>query len=374
METITFGCRANQYQTDLLSGQLSNADNTCLINTCSVTVDAERSSRRAIRRALSQGKKVIVCGCLARLAGDKLKKEFRDIEIRDLDPLVPSSQFSVPNIRANLLIEDGCEHFCSYCIVPYARGKVQSKPADQVIDEAKELVRAGAREIVLTGINLGAYQHDLVSLIGHLSLIEGLLRIRLSSIEPMYLTEKLIDGIAATPKVCRSLHVPLQSGDDGILKAMNRDYSRNDYLALVDHARKKIPDCGLSTDVIVGFPGEGEKEFQNTVDLINKAMFSRLHVFSYSRRTGTPAVNFPGHVNPVIKKQRNRSLRELGARQMRSFAEQYLGQEVELLVEQKGEGLTSNYIRCFFNDPLNPIGTIKKIFARSANNSGEIRG
>lgn len=272
------------------------------------------------------------------------------------------------------MIQDGCEHFCSYCIVPRARGKVKSKPPEEVAAEAERLIAAGAREIILTGINLGTYQHGLPEVLRRLSSIEGLLRLRLSSLEPMYLTKGLVDAVAETPKVCRHLHIPLQSGDNIVLKAMNRNYTRDEYLEIIHYIRSKIPDCGITTDVIVGFPGEGEKEFQNTVDLINQIKFSRLHVFTYSKRKGTPAADFPGQVNIGEKKKRNNILQEIRINLMGGFAQQYLGKEIEILVEQKGEGLTPNYIRCFFNDPIDLSGSLKKILVRSVNNSGEIGG
>jgi threonylcarbamoyladenosine tRNA methylthiotransferase MtaB len=271
------------------------------------------------------------------------------------------------------MIQDGCEHFCSYCIVPYARGKIKSKPLEDVIEEAKQLISAGAREIVLTGINLATYQYNLSSLLPRLSSIVSLHRIRLSSLEPMYIQRKLIDAVAENPKACKHLHLPLQSGDNDILRAMNRNYSRGDYLELVQYIRGKIPDCGITTDIIVGFPGEGEKEFQNTLDLIEEVKFSRMHIFTYSKRKGTPAAEFPNQVDEKIKHKRNKILHELRAKYMAEFARQYLNQDIEILVEQKGEGLTSNYVRCFFNDPADSSGDIKKIFAKLVANSGEIR-
>jgi threonylcarbamoyladenosine tRNA methylthiotransferase MtaB len=271
------------------------------------------------------------------------------------------------------MIQDGCEHFCSYCIVPFARGKVTSKPLDQIIAEAKQLVSAGAREIILTGINLGTYQHDLSSVIRRLSSIPNLMRIRISSVEPMYLTRKLIDTVAQTPGACHHFHLPLQSGDNEILKAMQRNYTAEDYLGMIDYIRSKIPDCGISTDIIVGFPGEGEKEFKNTLLLVKRAGFSRLHIFPYSKRKGTAAVIFPGQISTATKKQRSKLLSSLNRQLMCEFAGRYLGGEVEILVEQKGEGLTSNYIRCHFNDPPDSSGSHKIILARSVNNLGEIR-
>jgi len=379
----TLGCKANQYQTEILKSQLAAADSRLaafgeradlyVINTCTVTEDADRKSRQAIRRALRLGKKVIVAGCYARLKGEKLKEMFPEIEIKDFDPL-PSLISPRPRIRANLMIQDGCQHFCSYCIVPYARGEIKSKPIEEVIEEAKGLVETGAREIILTGINLGTYQYNLNTVIMLLSQIKQLQRIRLSSIEPMYLSKVLIDCMAETPKVCHHLHVPLQSGDNEMLKSMNRNYTREEYLGLTNYVRNKLPDCGITTDIIVGFPSEGEKEFQNTVDLVNQIKFSRLHIFPYSKRYGTPAANFPNQVGTETRKHRSKILQELRKKYMIEFANQYLGKEVEILVEQKGEGLTSDYIRCFFNDPSDSSGNLKTIFARSMTDSGEIRG
>jgi threonylcarbamoyladenosine tRNA methylthiotransferase MtaB len=412
----TLGCKANQYQTEVLKSEFRNGSTSSpfppsraksrdpqaefvdfheqadvyVINTCTVTVDADRKSRQVIRKALRQNPKakVIVTGCYARLEGKKLKEMFPEITLTPSIPLslrergkpevLRSAKCEVGRrkgvrVRANLMIQDGCEHFCSYCIVPYARGKIKSKPLEDVIEEAKQLISAGAREIVLTGINLATYQYNLSSLLPRLSSIVSLHRIRLSSLEPMYIQRKLIDAVAENPKACKHLHLPLQSGDNDILRAMNRNYSRGDYLELVQYIRGKIPDCGITTDIIVGFPGEGEKEFQNTLDLIEEVKFSRMHIFTYSKRKGTPAAEFPNQVDEKIKHKRNKILHELRAKYMAEFARQYLNQDIEILVEQKGEGLTSNYVRCFFNDPADSSGDIKKIFAKLVANSGEIR-
>lgn len=384
----TLGCRANQYQTEVLRLQVasdklqvvefSSEADIYVINTCTVTIDADRKSRQAIRRALRQNPKaeVQVAGCFARLEGPKLKKLFPSIKIKEkLETWnLPPSTDKTKRVRMNLMIQDGCEHFCSYCIVPYARGKITSKPVDQVNNEAEQLIQAGAREIVLTGINLGTYQFDLSKVIQQLSAIPELLRIRLSSIEPMYISRGLIDAAAKLPKVCRHFHLPLQSGDNSILKKMDRNYTRDDYLGLVNYIRNKIPDCGITTDIIVGFPGEGDQEFQNTLDLVNQAKFSRIHIFPYSRRKGTPAAEFPEQVDEKAKKKRSKTLNSLRTRLMVEFASRYLNKEVEILVEQKGEGLTSNFIRCFFDDPADSSGNPIKIFVELANDSGEIRG
>lgn len=369
----TLGCRANQYQSFALECQMTNDQcqmvkfgqpaDIYVINTCTVTADADRKSRQAIRRALRLAKKVIVTGCYARLQSELLKKLFPDIEILRDSPPSPCQGRGGQRVRVreNLLIEDGCENYCSYCIVPYARGKVVCKPLDQIIEEAKQLVEAGAREIVLTGINLGAYHYDLSSVIHRLSSLGNLYRIRLSSIEPQYITNELIDAIADNPKVCHHLHLPLQSGDNKILKLMNRQYIAEEYLKLVERIKRKLPDCGITTDVIVGFPGEGEEEFQNTVLLIDEIKFSRIHIFPYSKRELTTATQFPNQVDHQTKKRRFAIINKLRDKYIREFAEQYLGKEMEILVEQKGEGLTSNFIRVKFDDSQNLTGKIHRI-------------
>lgn len=367
----TLGCRANQYQTEIIKNKLttnnlqlttfSDVADIYVINTCTVTEDADRTSRQAIRRALRQNPnaRVIVTGCYARLEGETLKGLFTGIEVAVSLPA--SFTFTSPLIRSNLMIQDGCEHFCSYCIVPYARGKFQSKTPEDVISEAKRMVAAGAKEIVLTGINLGAYQYSLPDLLTRLSALDGLLRLRLSSIEPMYLTKELIDAIARTPKACRSLHLPLQSGDDDILKAMQRSYSRDDYLALIEYIRDRMPECGISADVIVGFPGEGEKEFKNTVNLLDQIKLSRMHIFPYSKRKGTRAAELPNHVSAKVKKERLKVLEQIRTEHMRTLAENYLDREVEVLVENIGVGLTSNFIRVLYPGNESEVGTLKML-------------
>lgn len=385
--SLTLGCRANQYQTETLKSNLKlpnskvvdfkEVADVYLINTCTVTEDADRTSRQAIRRAMRQNPKakIIVAGCYAKLNRQALAEEFPQAEIMtDLTTAANAPRTSPSRIRENLMIQDGCDHFCSYCLVPYARGPVTSKSVEQVISEAKALVAGGTREIVLTGINLGTYQYDLSRVAGRLSKIPNLKRIRFSSIEPMYLTRELIDSLAKIPKICPHLHLPLQSGDDRILKLMRREYTAGDFLKLVDSIRKKIPDCGLTTDIIVGFPEEGEQEFQNTVRTIKKINFSRLHVFPYSRRPGTPAAEFSNQVEPQAKNARVKELRTLNRQLMVAFARQYQDKRVELLVEQPGAGLTGNFIRGFFNETGDSSGSLKLITAKTITNSGEIRG
>jgi threonylcarbamoyladenosine tRNA methylthiotransferase MtaB len=271
------------------------------------------------------------------------------------------------------MIENGCDNFCSYCIVPFVRGKIKSKPFDQVIAEARSLAKAGVKEIILTGINLGEYgrmtndkfqmtnkipmtksQLIFPELIEEISKIDGLLRIRLSSIEPMYITNALISVIKNNQKVCKHLHIPLQSGDDKILKAMNRNYTSKDFLNMIRKIRKQIKDIAVTTDIIVGFPGEDEKAFKNTCKLAEQSQFSRIHIFSYSDRPGTAASKLPNKIDPKTTAIRYVKLGELRDQYMLKFHRSFMKKPVEVLIEQRDkktgmyEGLTGGFIRVFF--------------------------
>ena len=323
--------------------------------------------------------------------------------ISDLASSSPISDLRSHPVRSNLMVEDGCENFCSYCIVPYVRGKIKSKPIDEIISEVKQMVKDGVKEIVLTGINLGEFKvsndqipsakqnsnsefksspisdlpspisdlpspisdlpspisdlsspiSDLSSLIDTISKIDGLLRIRLSSIEPMYVTDELIKAAKENPKVCEHFHIPLQSGDDGILKAMNRNYTTKDFLDIAKKIREQIKDAAITTDIIVGFPGEDEQAFKNTLKLVDKIQFSRIHIFPYSDRPGTKAQKLPHKVDPRIIVSRQERLDKLREQLMLKFHRSFKDQRMEILVEQRDrktgalEGLTSNYIRVF---------------------------
>jgi len=248
------------------------------------------------------------------------------------------------------MVEDGCENFCSYCIVPHVRGKVKNRKMKDILCDAGKMIASGVKEIVLTGINLGEFP-DLNSLISALSNIEGLLRIRLSSIEPQYVSDALIDVMKNNDKVCRHFHIPLQSGDDGILKAMNRRYTSKQYSALTGKIKKKIKDVAITTDIIVGFPGEDEKAFRNTCRLVDKLKFSRIHIFPYSDRPGTAAFKFKNKIDPKVTGSRCEKLDKLRKKYMLSFHRSFKGKPMAVLVENKDkssgmfEGLTGNYIR-----------------------------
>jgi threonylcarbamoyladenosine tRNA methylthiotransferase MtaB len=274
--------------------------------------------------------------------------------------------FAGERTRATLKVQDGCEQFCSYCVIPYARGPSRSRPAGEILEEATALVGRGFREIVVTGIHLGAWGGDLAppdggtgqrprlsSLIGALAAIPGLARLRLSSVEPMEVEEELLELLAGVPRLCRHLHVPLQSGADRVLARMNRGYSAADYLDVVDRARAAVPLLGLTTDVMVGFPGETEADFRETLDVVRRARFSRLHVFRYSRRPGTPAATMPGQLDAEVMKARSDELIRAGHELGREFREGLVGLTLEVLIEKvsrargkfQAQGLTDNYVR-----------------------------
>jgi len=406
----TLGCKSNQYETDAMARIASSLGaelvpypghaDIYVINTCTVTGNAAKKSRHAIRFAkkINPNSKVIATGCDVEL--EKIKEadlilnnnEKPDFKrhLASLTSHLPSLNSHLtsnsPNshIRANLLIEDGCENFCSYCIVPYVRGKVRSRPADEILNEAKVMVDNGVKEIVLTGINIGEFTMEpetfnitpsvlsghlpltkgekerglrqvppLISLINGLSKIEGLLRIRLSSIEPMYVDDALIKIVKENPKVCKHLHIPMQSGDDGILKAMNRNYTAKGFEALIKRIKNQVKDIAITTDIIVGFPGEEEAAFKNTCKLVDKLQFSRIHIFSYSDRPKTAATKLPNKVDPKTMAKRHEKLDALRAKYMLKFHKSFSKNPMEVLIEQKDrktglyEGLTTNYIRVF---------------------------
>jgi threonylcarbamoyladenosine tRNA methylthiotransferase MtaB len=426
MTTIAFhtlGCKVNQYESKALSREaeryglsvtdFSSPADIYIINTCTVTQLADKKSRKAIKLAKKRNPnaKIIVTGCYGELQPEEIKevgeadlivknREKREL-IKKLCPhsnphpavLEPRLPYERPSpygrglpagqagkegegfrIRENLMIEDGCEEFCNYCIVPYARGSVRSKPIHEAVKEAKEMVRSGVKEIVLTGINLGAYGDKLPDLIGQLAKIEGLLRIRLSSLEPMYITKELIEAIASTPKVMKHLHIPLQSGSDKVLKAMGRRYSTADYRKLIMAIRSKIPRIALNTDIIVGFPGETENDLKDTVRFVQETGFSRIHVFSFSVRPGTLAAEMQNKIEPIVIRERAEKMQALRIRLMRDFTKASMKEPEHVLVEgidkRYGllEGLTESYIRVFFKGSKNLIGKIAKVNIRDIRN------
>ncbi len=392
----TLGCKTNQSDAASLASELvfqgheivplSEAADAYIIHTCTVTHKTDYQSRQLIRQAIAKnpGAQVIVTGCYAQVSPEPL------LAIPGVDFVVGVSEHEkIPGIlgsrtklketcllsstvegqrcfddrrlplfsertRAYLKVQDGCNAFCSYCIVPYARGRNRSLPLERAVSKARGLFFRGFKEIVLTGIHLGTYGEDLVpahSLLNLLQALEGEsmdMRVRLSSVEPTELTPALIDFLAGSKKVCPHLHIPLQSGDDGILQRMNRNYSGAFFETLVNHLVRAIPDLAIGSDVIAGFPGEDERAFGNTVNLIARLPIAYLHVFPFSARKGTPAATFSGQVSSQVIKARCQTLRELGEKKRRTFYGAFLGRKLKVLVESKrdrGSGLLKGYSR-----------------------------
>ena len=395
----TLGCKINQYETDALRRDFAAHGNTIvpfeadadiyIINTCTVTAKSDYQCRQVIKSAIKRGKgaQVIVTGCYAETRPEELKTiegvslvigngEKMTIPVRLSATLGPGSAAPVHAVRSKargfLKIQDGCDNGCSYCIVPFARGNPRSKPLDTVLREFEELVNAGYPEVVLSGIHIGKYGvdlrtgHDLTSLLRILLEKRGSARVRLSSVEPREITTEMIGMLGRG--LCRHLHIPLQSGDDGILKAMKRNYSSGFYQELLHSIAIAVPGIALGADVMVGFPGEGDDEFSNTFNLIEKSPLTHLHVFSYSARPGTPAAEMPAQVPDKIKKLRSETLRELGKKKNAEFRKQCEGYDHKAVIEDHIDvssgfltGITDNYIR------LSIQGATKGIIGKKVN-------
>jgi threonylcarbamoyladenosine tRNA methylthiotransferase MtaB len=380
----TLGCKVNQYETQeirervLEAGFLEvkgkEAADIYVVNTCTVTAKADKDSLYYLHRSHRENPRarIIVTGCLAELEGKKIKAQPGvSLVVSNLDKnKIASKLCGKPNkskqgisfleghTRAFLKIQDGCNNFCSYCRVPLARGKSRSRPLLDIISEAKRLVDRGFKEIVLTGICLGSYgqdlkpQKDLVDVIEGLEKIDGLTGIRLSSIEARDVSDRLIDKMADSRKLCPHLHIPIQSGDDDILKKMRRKYFRRDYLDLVKKIKKKIRQVAITTDVLVGFPGEEEKNFLNTLDLIKKIMPLRCHIFPFSPRPGTLAAGLTDKTQECVVRERLGRLRRVCEKCSVNFRKRFLNKKLMVLVEGKAnstpgwwEGYTPNYIK-----------------------------
>ncbi len=388
----TLGCKVNQYETQRIIDSFEEQGfavvgfdepaDLVVVNSCSVTQIAERKSLQFVRRAARQNPftRVVLTGCFAQftiLRGetvaeaallvpnpDKMRTvhyvleafpDMREHVARDPAPRVLRNPYE--RTRAVVKIQDGCDVRCSFCSIPYTRPRMFSRPAEEVLDEIRRLVDEGFREVVLTGVLIGSYGKetgsggaDLAELIRQMARIEGLERIRISSIELTQVTDRLIEVCAQEPKVCPHLHIPLQSGDDGVLEAMNRPYRQQDVLNLAEKLYAKIPDLAITTDIMVGFPGEDEDAFRQTCRVVEQVRYARAHIFRYSPRPGTPAERMADQVPDAEKERRSRELAEVCRQYREQFVQQRLGRVVRVLVEGKQgkdglmRGLTDNYI------------------------------
>ncbi len=393
---MALGCKVNQYEADAYAAMFREAgfetasfDECCdiyVINTCSVTNLGDRKSRQMIRRAKKQNPeaKVVVTGCYAQVSFDEVNKmeevdlclgtslrskivelTQKIIDGEDVDAYVDIMkvrQFEelecesvTERTRANIKIQDGCDNFCSYCIVPYARGPVRSRRLGSIVKEAERIASLGFKEVVLTGISVASYGKDtkecsLIDVIERVCEISGIERVRLSSIDPVAFTDDFIDRLAAQRKVCDHFHISLQSGSSAVLKNMNRKYTAEAYLDMLQRIRAKMPDAGITTDIIEGFPMESEENFLETKAFVKSARFSKVHVFPYSERKGTAAAMMPQHPLPVREK-RAKELSAVTDLMKEDFEKSFVGRRVEVLFEQTKngftEGLTKNYLRVY---------------------------
>lgn len=396
---ITLGCKVNTYESEMMRQKLiennfketlDNDANIVIINTCSVTNTSDAKSRKLIRYHKRENKNAImvVCGCSAQnkqeelldlgidiLIGNKEKSKIvelinnylktkekyvyftnsRKLEFEDMKV----DKF-INQTRAYIKIQDGCNNFCSYCIIPFMRGNIRSKDIKSVIDEAKTLVKNGHQEIVLTGIDTGSYgkdkTYDLADLLNELVKIDDLKRIRLSSIDTFDLDDKFIDCLKNNDKICDHLHISLQSGSDKILKLMNRKYDTKKYLDTINKIRKVRPNISITTDVIVGFPNENDDDFNDVLSFLKKVKFSKIHVFPYSKRNGTKASIMDNQVDEKIKSKRAKELILLSNELEKEYYNKFLNKEVEVLIEEVNDeisiGHTSNYIKVKVNQKL----------------------
>lgn len=402
---VTFGCKVNQYESNMMKERMLSSNffyveniseaNIIIVNTCSVTNVADKKCLKMIRRIKREypNSILVVAGCSSQnkqeiyenldidiLIGNKDKskidvllkeyikthkryvKFYNDRKLDFEDMLI--SDYN--HIRAFIKIEDGCDNFCSYCIIPYVRGSVRSKNFETVIKEAKLLTQKGHKEIVLTGIHTGHYMdndYDLTDLINELSKIEDLLRIRISSIEITELNDKFLNMLSTNKKVCDHLHIPLQAGSDEILKKMNRKYDLKYYEEKIKKIRMIRPDISITTDIIVVFPYETDKLFNETLEFSRKMNFSKIHVFPYSIRLGTSAANMPNQVDESIKKERVKKLMDLSEIMEKEYYNKFVGKELDILVEECDNnvsiGHSSNYLMIRLNEKLE-VGQIYK--------------
>ena len=406
----TLGCKVNQSETEAMTAlflnrgyQLGEFEEYCdvyVINTCTVTHAGDRKSRQMIRRAkqINPQAVVVVTGCYAQtspeavaaiedvdiILGTNMRHRIVDeVEaftgsrvqlVDEKDTLTDFEEISMDRViqkaRAYLKVQEGCEQFCTYCIIPYARGPLRSRSMENTLQEAKKLEQAGFKEIILTGIHLGAYgkpseaereagavqQATLADLCEMLLNETSFERIRLSSIEPTEVDDHLLRLFAENRRMCRHLHLPLQAGDDGVLEAMHRPYNTEQYRQEMARIRAAVPDIALSTDLMVGFPGETDEQFENSLRFCDEIAFSSMHLFKYSPRQGTPAAGYPNQVPNEVKDARSKRMQEVAERNMLRYMEAHLGQTVEVLVEeQRSDGIwlghTDTYLHVAVDGP-----------------------
>ena len=389
------GCKVNAYETEAMQEMLEHAGyeivpfqegaDIYVINTCTVTNIADRKSRQMLHRARkmnpdavvvaagcyvqAQAEKQVIDPCIDIVLGNNKKQDLLTAlqayeeahgDLREVIDINHTKEYENLHLtkqgehtRAYIKVQDGCNQFCSYCIIPYARGRVRSRAKEDVVAEVTDLAKNGYQEVVLTGIHLSSYgidfenEDNLLSLIRAVHEIEGIKRIRLGSLEPRIITEEFVQAIAALPKMCPHFHLSLQSGCNETLKRMNRRYTSEEFYEKCEILRKYFEKPALTTDVIVGFPQETEEEFETTYEFLKKICFYETHIFKYSKREGTKAAVMQGQIPEQIKAKRSARLIELGEKNRRAYEESFLGKTVEVLVEEKSDTSSSLSTSCF---------------------------
>ena len=400
----TLGCKVNQYETNAMiekfikSGyEIVNFDNIAdiyVINTCTVTNMSDRKSRQIIRRVkqINPDSILVVTGCYAQVASKELseiqeidliigntekkdivnitekyfkknvgtddsvcqQQEKNKIQMKDINKQKEFVEFGsttyTEKTRAVIKVQDGCNNFCSYCIIPYAKGRVRSRKLENIISEIKDIVKQGIQEVVITGIHIASYGIDfknsnirLIDLLEEINKIDGLKRIRLGSLEPNIITDEFVERLIKLDKICNHFHLSLQSGCNETLKRMNRKYTAEDFVKVVERLRNAFPEVALTTDIIVGFPGETEEEFNITYNFLKKINFYKMHVFKYSQRKGTRAAVMPNQINAIIKEERSHKLIGLSNKNEKDFLQKYINKDVEVLFEQEENGYTKGH-------------------------------
>lgn len=407
----TLGCKVNQYETEAIAERFADSGfnvipftdkaDYYIINTCSVTSMSDRKSRQMIRRAKKNNPDSIIAvmGCYAQTAPDEvldidgvnlvLGTKDRASVINLIETLDKNSKVNAvtsvkdnhvfeeltvrrcaDRTRAYIKIQDGCSQFCSYCIIPYARGPVRSRPEQEILDEVKTLSAAGYKEVILTGIHAASYGTDLgctslEQLLNKIDKIDGIVRVRLSSIEPMTLSRAFVDKIKGCKKLCPHFHISLQSGCDATLKSMNRHYTTAQFREVVEGLREVFEDCAITTDIMTGFAGETDEDFAETLKFVEEMQFYEAHVFQYSQRRGTPAAKRPNQVAPEVKEARSKAIMAVTDRSHTEFLNRHLGRTMDVLYETTTkdgcyEGKTANYITVWAPSDRNISGEFHK--------------
>ncbi len=409
---LTLGCKVNQYESEAMSElfesrgyrQVENDDfsDVYIVNTCTVTNLSDRKSRQFIRKSKKNNPNsvVAVVGCYSQVSPEEVKSiEGVDVvvgtternrivdlieeskknnekinivkDLKNVREFANTTNFDSNNrTRAYMKVQDGCNRFCTYCIIPFARGPIRSRTIEDSVREARTLADRGFKEIVLTGIHIGSFGMDLgdmrlIDLIEAIAEVDGIERIRLSSVEPLIITDDFMERAVKTGKLCDHFHLSLQSGSNNILKAMNRRYTREDYIEKANIIRKYMPHAGLTTDIIVGFPGESQEDFEDSMKIVKEVGFSRIHVFKYSKRKNTRAAVMKNQIDGNVKKERSEKLIALGEEYQEIFERENMKTTHSVLFEEKHDGVyygyTTNYIRVKAKSEEDLTNKIKKV-------------